>query len=255
MAGLDDYWNINVDHRQQWSNFPGSPVTSSLTIDRGFAHKAGFGLNITDDKAGLLRQTRVMGSYAYHLPLSESQRLNFGVSLGLDDSRLNTHDISGDVSEEEISLYNQLKPYLDGDFGISYTDSSLFIGTAVPNLKSAFFKTSDARFDADRLLFIAQASYKIPVGEGGSKSFVFEPLAAYRIVRGYNNIGDVGFNFFFNNYGLYWQTVYHTSQNAGMGFGLSHRYYTLGFSYNMETGMIGGYTSGAFELNLKLRLF
>lgn len=251
MAGTDEYWNINIDHRQQWSNFPGSPVTSSLTIDKRFGDKVGFGLNINDDKAGLLRQTRVMASYAYHLPLSETQHLNFGVSLGVDDSRLNMHDISGDISEEEINLYNQLKPYVDGDFGLSYTDGNLFIATAVPNLKSAFFKSSDARFDADQLLFIAQANYKIPVGD--NNNYVFEPLTAFRVVKGYNNIYDAGFNFFLNNYGLYWQTVYHSSQNAGMGLGLNHKYYTLGFSYNMETGMIGAYTSGAFELNLKLK--
>lgn len=256
MAGMDQTLNINLAYRQQWNSFPGAPKTSALTLDFQPADRVGLGLNVNDDQTGLIRQTRVMGTYAYHVPLSDhNQHLSFGLSLGIDDSRVNYNNVNGDVTDIEIQQYNQLKPYVDGDFGIAYTSNSLNVGAAVPNLKSAFFKSSDERFDADRLLFITTASYKIPI-QGDGAAFVLEPLAAWRVVKGYNDIVDAGFNFTMPDYaGLFLQGIYHSSRSMGVGFGMDQQTYALSFNYNIETGALSNYTQGAFELGIKLRLF
>lgn len=255
MAGMDKDLEINSGYRQQWSGFPGTPRTTSLTADYQPTDKVGVGLNINDDQAGLIRQTRIMGTYAYHLPLGENnQQLHFGLSLGVNDARVNYANVKGDPTDVEIAQYNQLKAYIDGDFGIAYTNNQLYIGTAVPNLKSAFFKSSDTRFDADRLLFISIVSYKLPL-QSDNRSFVLEPLVGYRVVKGYSNIIDGGFNFTMNNYGLYMQAIYHSSRSLGLGFGLDENTYALNLAYNLETGPLAIYTQGAFELGLKIRLF
>jgi type IX secretion system PorP/SprF family membrane protein len=256
MAGIEKGMNINLGYRKQWSNFPGSPETGILTMDFQPIAKVGLGINVNDDQTGLIRQTRVMGTYAYHLPLSDrNQQLSFGLSLGIDDSRVNYNNINGDVTDVEIAQYNQLKAYVDGDFGAAYTSNGLYVGAALPNLKSMFFKSSDERFDADRLLFITTASYKIPIQSDGA-AFLLEPLAAWRIVKGYSDIIDAGFNFAMPDYGgLYFQSVYHSSRSLGVGFGLDQQTYALSFNYNLETGQLSNYTQGAFELGIKLRIF
>jgi len=255
MAGLNKGLNLNIGYRRQWSEFPGSPKTSTGTLDYAPTDKVGLGLNINDDQTGLLRQTRIMGTYAYHLPLNgQDQKLSFGLSLGVDNSRVNYNKIVGDVTDVELAQYNLLKPYVDGDFGFAYTSNSLNIGGALPNLKSAFFKNSDSRFDADRLLFITVASYKIPL-QSDERNFTIEPLAAMRIVKGYNDIYDAGFNFAMHNYGLYIQGIYHSSKSLGVGFGLDQQTYGLNFNYNLETGALSNFTYGAFELGLRVNLF
>lgn len=256
MAGIEKGMNINLGYRKQWNNFPGAPKTGILTVDFQPTEKVGLGLNVNDDQTGLIRQTRIMGTYAYHLPLSDhNQQLSFGLSLGIDDSRVNYNNINGDLTDIEIQQYNQLKPYVDGDFGIAYTSNSLNMGAAVPNLKSVFFKSSDDRFGADRLLFITTASYKIPIQEDGA-AFVLEPLAALRVVKGYDDIVDAGFNFKMPDYaGLSLQGIYHSNRSLGLGFGLDQQTYALNFNYNLETGVLSNYNQGAFELGLKLRLF
>lgn len=80
-------------------------------------------------------------------------------------------------------------------------------------------------------------------------------LAAFRIVKGYKDIVDIGTNFTINNYGLYMQAIYHSSQSLGLGFGLDESTYALNFNYNLETGPLRNYTQGAFEVGIKLRLF
>lgn len=254
MAGMEHALVVNLGYRQQWSSFPGRPKTASFTADMQPTDNVGIGFNVNDGTEGLIRQTRVMGTYAYHLPLnSKNDKLSFGVSFGVNDARIDYNRVVGDADDAQISQYNQLKAYADGDFGVAYTSDKLSVNAVLPNLKSVFFQSSDQRFDADRLLFITLASYKISLADDNALSL--EPLAAWRMVKGYKDIIDGGFNFRMNNYGVYLQGVYHTSQSMGLAVGLDQNTYALNFGYNMATGMLNNYTRGAFEFGLKLRLF
>ena len=254
LAGMEDKFDLNFGYRQQWSNFPGTPKTGTLTADFQPADKVGLGVIFDQDQYGLIKQTMVKASYAYHVPLNGTdEHLNFGMSLGMNNSRINYNDIVGDPTDQEVAQYNQAKPYIDGDLGIAYTSDNLSIGGTLPNLRETFFKTSDQRFDSDQLLFIALATYKIPF-TGSDRDFVVEPLAAYRVVRGYTDIFDVGVNLDIKSTGVYLQGVYQTSHSMNVGFGYDAGTYALTFAYNYETGEIATYTNGAFEVGLKLRL-
>ncbi|NOW97637.1 type IX secretion system membrane protein PorP/SprF [Mucilaginibacter sp. SG564] len=255
MAGLDQGLNINLGYRQQWNTFPGSPKSQTLTADYQATDRVGLGLNITDDQSGLLRQTRAMGTYAYHLPLSDrNQKLNFGLSLGVNDGRIDMNKIVGDETDEQIARYNQAKPYVDGDFGIAYTSDNLFLEGAIPNLKAAFFKNSIERIDVDRVEFFAAASYKIYVSSGYT-DLLIEPLTAYRKIKGAKDIVDAGFNFTMSNYFVSLQAIYHSNQSTGLGLVFDQKAFAFNFTYNLETGKLAGYTTGALELGLRLKLF
>ncbi|SHG29937.1 PorP/SprF family type IX secretion system membrane protein [Pedobacter caeni] len=255
MAGMEKGVNVNIGYLQQWNSFPGTPKTSFLTAEMKSDKRVGLGLTVSLDEAGLIRSTKARGTYAYHLPLNNSDKqLNFGLSLGIDDSRIDYNNIRGDGTDESVVQYNQLKPYVDGDLGIAYTSNSLNIGAALPNLKSAFFKAATTRFDADRLLFIASISYKIPLYKGNT-GFIVQPLTTYRLVKGHKDIVDVGLNFAMENYGLYMQGIYHSSDNMSVGLGLNRSSYAVSFAYNFETGAIRNYTGGGFELGIKLKVF
>lgn len=95
IAGYNGGLNVNFDYMQQWSEFPGTPKTTSLSADFAATDRVGLGINFSDDQAGLLRTTNVVGSYAYHLPLSSTGTLHFGLSLGANDSMVNTAAING----------------------------------------------------------------------------------------------------------------------------------------------------------------
>lgn len=253
LAGMENLLNLNLNYRQQWGVFPGSPKTGSFTLDFQPADKVGLGLNIEDDEAGLIKQTNMLGTYAYHLPLSDDgKKLNFGLSAGINSSKVNGDAVIGDQTDIEIVKYNQLKPYVDGALGMAYTSNSLSVGGAIPDIRSMFFKSSDVRFDADRLVFITVASYKFLL-ENDGRNFVLEPLAAFRVVNGYNDIFDAGVNFAIKNAGVSFQVVYHTSNSLNLGFGLDTGPFVLNVGYNVETGALTDYTNGAFELGIKLR--
>src|SRR3569832_586347 len=254
MAGLDKGLNINLAFQQQWSSFPGSPKAQSLTTEYQATDKVGLGLNINDDQSGVFRQTRIMGTYAYHLPLGEqNQKLNFGLSLGINDSRINFNAVNGDLTDIELMKYNQRGPFADGDFGLSYTSNNLFIGGVLPNLNTNLFTRAGQKEDIDRTVFITMVSYKIKLN-GETDAFSLEPLAAYREIKGFDNIFDLGANFRMNNYHLALQAIYHSNDNFGFGFVFDQQNYAVNFDYNVYTGQITNYTNGAFEIGLKLKL-
>jgi len=254
LAGMDDNININLAYRAQWTEFAGTPKTTSFTTDFQPTEKVGLGINIEEDQAGLLTQTNILGTYAYHVPLRDNdQKLNFGLSAGVFNSRVNYNDVVGQLPDNEISLYNQVKPYFDGEFGIAYSSNSFSIGAAIPDIRSVFFRTSDERFDVDRLEFISLASYKIYL-QNEDRNFVLEPVAGFRAVYGYNDIVDAGFKFTMENYGLWLQSIYHSSQSVNVCVGFETGIYVFNFAYNFESGPLADYTNGSFELGVTVKL-
>lgn len=255
MAGLDKGLNINLAYQQQWSSFPGSPKNQSLTAEYQATDKVGLGLNINDDQSGVFLQTRIMGTYAYHLPLGElNQKLNFGLSLGINDPRINFDAVNGDLADVELTKYNQRGPSVDGDLGLSYTSNNLFIAGILPNLNTNLFNRAGQKEDIDRTVFITMVSYKIKLNNE-TDAFSLEPLAAYREIKGFDNIFDLGANFRMNNYHLDLQAIYHSNDNFGFGFVFDQHNYAVNFNYNVYAGQITNYTNGAFEIGLKLKLF
>jgi len=255
VAGLNKGLNINLGYMQQWSSFPGAPKSQSLTADYQATEKVGLGLNISDNQSGIFRQTRIMASYAYHLPLGDqNQKLNFGLSLGLNDPRLNYDAINGDLTDIKIQQYNQQSLYADGDLGLSYTSNHLFIESVLPNLNTNVFNHGGQRPDIDKTVFFTAASYKFNLNaEEGA--FSLEPLVAFREIKGFTDIFDAGLNFKMNNYHVDLQAIYHSNDNLGFGVAFDQHNYALNFSYNVYSGQITNYTNGAFEVGIRLKLF
>jgi len=255
MAGQEEGLNINLGYRQQWSSMPGAPVTQSLTGDYGFSSKVGLGLNLYNDKAGLLSRTRVMGTYAYHLPLDgESRRLSFGLSLGFMNERLAEEDVNGNPNDVSIGRVNDRETFIDGDFGLAYTSNKLTVQGALPNMKN-FFKKDDNENTVDQSTFFTAVSYKLYFPQS-LNGMGIEPKAVYRGVKGYNDILDAGARITFAGEALHLMGMYHSSQSATFGAGVNYKQaLSIMGMYTTETSALRGYTSGNFELALKVRLF
>lgn len=251
-AGSTAGLSLNMNYRRQWTNIPGSPQLQNLALDYGLK-KAGIGLNINLDKAGLQRQTRVVGSYAYHLPLNKAgHRLSFGVSLGFMDQRLSIADISGNPNDPLAQRYNEREAYMDGDFGFAYTTGRLNIEASLPNL-NFLFKRSVIR-TADIPTFYTAVSYKLAL-DGGLEDVGIEPKLAFRGIKGFDNVLDVGANVTLANEQVMLMGMYHSSKSASFGIGVDlKKRYLISGAYTTQTAQLNSYTNGSFEIGLKLKL-
>lgn len=251
-AGAEEGLKLNTAYRKLWSNVPGAPLTQNITADYGLS-KVGIGLTVNDERAGLQRQTRVVGSYAYHLKLDEAgHALHFGVSLGFMSQRLETTDLYGNPNDPMVGLYNNRRTYIDGDVGIAYTSEKLNLQFAVPNLKSVLKK--DVINLADVATFYSAISYKINLTKG-LDGIDAEPKVAYRGVKGFDNILDAGGQLWIANKQVFLMALYHTTDNITYGLGMDYkRKFLIGGSYTTQTSALSNYTNGSFELNLRLNL-
>jgi type IX secretion system PorP/SprF family membrane protein len=247
MAGSNQGLHLNLGYSQQWSTVPGSPSSQYVTADYRFK-KVGLGLNIYSDKAGLLKQTKIIATYAYHLPLNnEDHQLHFGGSIGMFSERLNTEDISGTISDISAQRFNERDAVLDGNFGVGYTTSKLTIQGAVPNLKS-FFKKE--RYNTENLnSFFTAMSYKFNT-DTRSNTFFIEPKVSYRVVRGYDDIVDGGVNVALTSEKLYAMVIYHSTKSISCGAGANYKGMAIMGIYTSGTSALRGYSSGNFEIGL-----
>ncbi|MNK25923.1 hypothetical protein D3C87_442530 [compost metagenome] len=250
-AGLQNETNLNLAYRSQWNNVPGAPVAQNLTLDHGFK-KVGLGINFVNDKSGLTKQTRAVASFAYHLPVgANDNKLNFGISVGMMSERLSSADIVGSVNDPNANRYNERENYLDGDFGIAYTDTRFTLHAAFPNLRKVL-NSNDERF-ADIPRFFTSASYKFLFG-AGIDAVVLEPQVAFRGIKGLDNIWDAGAQLALIDRQVLLSGMYHSTKNATFGVGMDFKKkYLVSGLYTSNTAAMSGYTTGNFELNLRIK--
>jgi type IX secretion system PorP/SprF family membrane protein len=255
MAGVNQGLRINLHYRNQWGSISESPTTEAITADYGLSNKVGLGINLGQSREGLLKRSRAMATYSYHLPLNQSTRqLHFGLSAGVINEQVDMDEIIGDVDDNTVARFNGQGPYVEGEVGMAYTDSKLTVQGSFPNIRAFLDKSLNESNTVNRSTYFAAASYKIALGA----SVGVEPKVVYRGVKGYDDLLDVGANLSFvdNQFNVF--VMYHSSENATFGFGVDVKrrlaltgLYTTGSSaLNSLTGV-----KGSFELGLKASLW
>lgn len=246
MAGVDQGFKAGLGFNKQWSEVPGAPSAQFLTVANG-SNKVGYGLNLYNDKAGLLKRTRVMATYAYHLPLNaNNDQLHFGLSLGALSERITIEDINNNPSDLAAQRFNDRGAVFDGDFGVAYTSGKLNLQVAVPNLKN--FLKKERYNTANWNTFFTAASYKFEMDFGGSVGV--EPKVVYRGVRGYDDVIDAGVNLTFLSDKLNATALYHSTESVSFGIGMNLNQLNILAMYTSGTAALRGYGAGTFDLGL-----
>ncbi|WP_212005129.1 PorP/SprF family type IX secretion system membrane protein [Chitinophaga sp. HK235] len=254
MAGIDTGLHVYLAYQRQSSDMPGAPQAKALTADYKLFKRVGIGMNIFNDKAGLLNNTKVAFTYAYHLPLSASELsiLHFGLSGAFINRRLDTKSINGDITDPSINAFNRRDNYFEADFGMAFTRKGLNLQTSLPNLVS-LLKDKSNDIGVNRSLFYSAASYRFDIDDQLTS---IEPKVCLRGIKGYDNIIDAGANFVFFEDLFNVMAMYHSTKSFSAGAGINYKS-VAGFQlvYNSQTSGLANYTNGTFELNLVVHLF
>lgn len=256
MAGFNQGLDADLAYRKQWSTIPGAPETQAVTVSYGSSKRAGLGLSVFSDGAGLQKNTRVMGTYAYHLPVSADNKISFGLSLGVMNERLMNEEISSVSGQPDrsVSKYAQREAFVDGDFGLAFTSKRLTLQGAIPNMKSFFKRDQRQGGVVDQDLFMTAASYKFffPSALDGMG---LEPKIVYRKVMGYKSIADIGANATLANSAVNVMAMYHTSRSTTLGMGVKYKsLMQINGIFTSGTAALRNYVNGNFELNLKVNV-
>jgi type IX secretion system PorP/SprF family membrane protein len=175
LTGIENYVDVKLSHRRQWSGMKDAPVTSYFTIQgplnkkdyrttatsyqvdgtnpRGenywqdYAAAAphhGIGLQVINDQTGPLRYFSAYATYAYHLGIGPRTSLAAGFGAGffnaaLDANKLNFGNTQVDPAVYNNGMVNMVKPDLMA--GLYLYGPDYFVGLSVQQLmgQSVYF--------------------------------------------------------------------------------------------------------------------
>ena len=253
MAGLEEGMKLNIGYQRQWDEVPGNPILMNATFEYNGGNRTGLGLNVTSDRAGLINRTRIMGTYAYHLPIGAEEKLNFGLSAGAKFASIDYNKMIGDKDDVVLQNFNK-GAEVDGDLGIAYTSRLLTIQASLPKLHNLFYENDNGIQNyADRSTFYSAVSYKILLSNY-DEDLNIEPLVAYRGIKGHKDILDMGARFNFPDYKMNISAFYHTNKTVSTAFGISLDNLGVFLAYSKYFGSLGAYANNTFEVGLNYKM-
>lgn len=170
ISGIENYTDIKMSLRNQWTGITGAPVTGYVSFhtaigkadykttptsfgikgynprgnEYGSNYEAspahhGVGLMILNDKAGFINRWSISGSYAYHIPLTETANLSAGINAGISSVNLDRSKIVyGDLNPNDPAIgyssgeLNKIKSELG--VGLWLYSQDYFAGISVLNI-------------------------------------------------------------------------------------------------------------------------
>ncbi|QQL50609.1 PorP/SprF family type IX secretion system membrane protein [Mucilaginibacter ginkgonis] len=286
VSGIENYTDVKLGYRSQWTGLSGAPVTSYFTVNAPIgadfvngdatASAAGGGVNplsrlytqyyeaaqphhgigfmVVNDKTGPLTQTNIDATYAYHLGLSPTWNMSVGVSAGVNHVILNTSEITLETPfDPAIANGNisQWKP--DVGAGIWAYTSNFYVGASVQQLikQNLYFSTNKTYNQSQTVPhFFFTAGTKLFL----SDDVTFLPSVMVKVINpvpvSFDITGKVAFRDKFWVGGAY----RHNDSFSGLvGFNINSLI-NVGYSYDVTTSNLNTVSNGSHEIVLGILL-
>jgi type IX secretion system PorP/SprF family membrane protein len=253
LAGNTEWVNASLIHKSMWKDIPGAPVTSALTVEGPIQEKnIGLGAIVFSDVTDILQRMGFGTSYSYRFNINDDNRILFGASIGVTDTRIDfTRAIVQDVNDPMILSNSQHKTVFDAAFGITYGWKTLEIGLCAPQLLGNTVSMSNGPSDATYVFtrhFSASAKYTFDINK--DKGLRVFPMAVVRYVKNAPLQYDV-------NAVLDWEkrgwlgVTYRSSYAVGLNLGIRiNQSLRAGYAYDLAIGNIASYSGGSHEILL-----
>jgi type IX secretion system PorP/SprF family membrane protein len=241
--------NIGGLYRTQWVGAVGAPKTVTAFVHSPVAKRVEAGLSVVSDEIGdVVKENNIYADVAYVIPLSESNKLSFGVKGGLTffDANFNGFQYS-DANPDPAFAENIHQTFPNVGAGTFFFGDNYYLGFSVPNfLQTKHLEHQDAisTIGVEEIHYFFTGGYVFSLSDRTK----FKPAFMARGVKGAPMALDVTANVLFNNF-----------IEAGVGYrmddsvsGLVNFYVTptlrIGYSYDYTLSNLGEYNSGTHEI-------
>lgn len=256
-TGAKEYIPIQLGYRKQWTSFPGSPTTQTLSAHSAIAKNMGFGGVVFNDVSGPSRRTGLNVNTAYHLQLDAKKEHILGLGLGIsitqhiiDVNKLNTY-----LPEDPAVIRgynNQMVP--DANFGVFYHyKEKAFAGLSASNLvelKRDLYDFQNPVFNALKRTYYFFGGYNFTLGD----NFTLKSSTLVQTIETGTTQFDVTAIGVYKNMIWLGASYRHTDAVVFMA-GAQAGPFKFGYSYDYTLSDIGKYSSGSHELFLELQIF
>ncbi len=137
-AGINNNFEGFFTYRNSWVGIDGAPKTNLVNINGLVGKNTGLGLSITSDNIGIFQNFSAQLSYAYHLKISNSQLLSFGISGGILKNQINLSNSNSNFGGQIDNVIANRQTIEGNTFdvcvGVLYKFKGLNVGIVVPEL-------------------------------------------------------------------------------------------------------------------------
>lgn len=287
VAGHEGYTAVNLTARRQLAGFEGAPATFAVSAQsrilrksymsrsrnprkrrkfKSKSGKVGYGAYVVNDNSGVFNKLGGQGTYSYHLNLNKSQ-LSFGVSLTAMQFAIDKDAIIlDDYNDVLIAATNDKGYFLDGNFGVYYSDKDLYAGLATHNLFESYIKLNNRNDTAAKIRmerqYMLMGGYRFPAID-----FVFiEPSFNFKLAENIVSQIDINLTAYFKE--DYWGGLaYRSGSNSKIttetlggrgswlilyaGARIDKVYFGYSFDYTLSSIRSSSY--GSHEIMLAMR--
>ncbi len=277
ITGIEEYVDVQMGYRRQWTTVEGAPQTLHLTVHGPLGGKSNYeGLNelptnrrlpsrsndyyrpkahhglggvIMADRVGPFERNEVQLSYAYHLPIARNTTLSAGLAGGWAQHRLNPNEAILTNPDDPVVLggqQNVSKPLLS--LGMWAYGPSAYVGASMTQVFGA--EDESGTMSEGMWHTYVTAGYWLEL----SSQLALQPSALLRISQGQPVAYDASARLILQQR-IWVGAAYRSSQEVSVLAGLHiNELLSVGYAYDTGTGDFARYTHGSHEVILNVRL-
>jgi type IX secretion system PorP/SprF family membrane protein len=243
--------NVGGLYRTQWVGAVGAPKTATAFVHSPIAKRVEMGLSVVSDVIGdVVHENNIFADFAYVLPVSENNKLSFGLKGGvtLFDANFNGFQYT-DASPDPAFANNVNKVFPNVGAGTFFFSDHYYLGFSVPNLLTAKHleqKDGIKTTGVESIHYFFTGGYVFDL----SANTKFKPAFMAKGVSGAPLAIDLTANFLFNNlFELGAGYRLNDSVDGLVAFNVTPQL-RIGYSYDYTLTNLGKFNSGSHEIFL-----
>ncbi|MTI22325.1 type IX secretion system membrane protein PorP/SprF [Fulvivirga sp. RKSG066] len=280
LTGANDFLDLRLSTRQQWSGFEGAPRTyyvsgyamlrtynnrkrplfrTSLSerLNKKMQIKHGVGGYIQSNKFGPLSQFEAKLNYAVHVPVFAKSYLSMGVSGGISSNQIDLSEVTvkNDINDPTYVSYMQngnSNTYLEASLGLAlYSDKYYFSYTMAPVVNTQISGNDNVEVGDKESRHQAMLGLRMYL----NKDFELVPNVFARYDQTAPVLYDAGARLRYLQ--KYWAGLSYRNDETLIGMvGITvNDLWRLSYSYEYDMGDFSNYHSGTHEIVIGLQLY
>ena len=263
-AGVGDHIKVRLNGLTQWVGIEDAPDTQTLAADARIGNRSGIGLLLYNDSNGETKQRGSRVSFAHHLILDryDDEFLSFGISYNFNQFRIDVENFemfNGELPTDDRATTNH-----NFDIGVLYRYDKFYLSANASNLLNKDLTAFNPIFEPNTL-----RNYYVYTGYSFSKNnnsrIEVEPSVFFQWFESDGrSVTDLNTKFRFHDFeDYYYLGLTYRFLNDQIGTplyiapiaGLKKNNFYFGYSYQVITNEILGYSTGTHVLTVGMDLF
>lgn len=263
-AGIGDHIKVRLNGLTQWVGIEDAPDTQTLAADARIGNRSGIGMLLYNDSNGETKQRGARVSFAHHLTIDRyvDQFLSFGISYNFNQFRIdveNFRESNGQLPTDDRATTNH-----NFDLGVLYRFNKFYFSLNASNILNKNLERFNPVFEPNTLRnYYVYTGYSITKNK--NSKLELEPSVFFQWFESDGrSVTDLNAKFRFHDFEDYYYvgaTYRFLNDQLGRplyiapiaGFKKSNFYF--GYSYQVITNEILGYSTGTHVVTVGMDLF